>query len=177
MRSSLRTVLSAFVLTRVVLVVSGLATLAWVPPDEASRAPQFRHERPASAPVLDMWARWDAEWYLDIAERGYRPAPPDGPYWMQPNFFPLYPLTVRAVARITRSGVAAGVLVSNAALVVALWLLHAWTWRHASRATADRLVWILLLLSDVVLPLCGLRRVPPAGSARGLLVVRRTGAA
>lgn len=140
-RASAFTVLSAVLLTRLLLVATGLTTLAWQTPDVNARR-ESRSARPASPPIVDMWARWDADWYLDIVRNGFRPAPPGGPYWMQPNFFPLYPLSVRVVARLTGSDVAAGVLVSNAALVAALCLLHAWTWRRCSKTVADRAVWI-----------------------------------
>ena len=62
-------------------------------------------------------ARWDAVWYLAIANDGY--LDPD-----RAAFFPVYPLTVRLVAELMRSPLVAGLLVSAAALAVALYLLH-----------------------------------------------------
>jgi len=60
----------------------------------------------AGSPVLEVGARWDSEWYLLIAERGYhleeemagrrvayQPADASG-------FFPLYPLLIRGAARV-----------------------------------------------------------------------------
>ena len=38
--------------------------------------------------AVDVWSRWDSEWYLRIAESGY-----DWPS-STPAFFPLYPLLV-----------------------------------------------------------------------------------
>ena len=60
---------------------------------------------------------WDAGWYLSIADHGYRSA-------AQPAFFPLYPLTIKALGFVVRSQLVAGILVSIAALAVALYLLH-----------------------------------------------------
>ena len=62
-------------------------------------------------------ARWDAVWYLAIANDGYtEPA--------RAAFFPLYPLLVAAAQLVTGSGVVAGLAVSLAALLVALTVLH-----------------------------------------------------
>ena len=46
--------------------------------------------------VVDVWARWDSDWYLRIAEEGYS--------WPSstPAFFPLYPLLVGGAGRPRR---------------------------------------------------------------------------
>lgn len=80
----------------------------------------------------EIWARWDSEWYLLIAEKGY--AGPDVrehyenlgvPYEPEATagFFPLYPLLIRALSPVT-GGVGAGILISNIALGLALVLLY-----------------------------------------------------
>lgn len=68
-------------------------------------------------------ARWDAAWYLVIAEHGYRPE--FGAFTASRTaFFPLYPLGVRALAEIGAPLVLAGVLFSLAALALGLYALH-----------------------------------------------------
>jgi hypothetical protein len=62
-------------------------------------------------------ARWDAVWYLAIANDGYT-----GP--ARAAFFPLYPLLVAAARPVTGSPIVAGLAVSLAALLVALTVLH-----------------------------------------------------
>jgi hypothetical protein len=62
-------------------------------------------------------ARWDAVWYLAIANDGYAEA-------NRAAFFPLYPLLVAALKPLTGSPVVAGIAVSLAALLVALTVLH-----------------------------------------------------
>ena len=62
------------------------------------------------------FARWDSVWYLTIARDGYTPGP-------SPAFFPLYPLLVAAVGAVGPGLLAGGVLVSVAAMLVALRLL------------------------------------------------------
>lgn len=95
--------------------------LLWAPP------PFARHQRDLALPVFraydagtdllfNAFSQWDSGWYLNIAENGYRGE-------QAAAFFPLYPLTVRAVAVVTRSPVVAGVLVSLAAAAIAAVLL------------------------------------------------------
>lgn len=52
----------------------------------------------AAWPWLDMWLRWDARWYADIAQNGYFFRPPEQ---SSVAFFPLYPLALRAGAWAT----------------------------------------------------------------------------
>jgi mannosyltransferase PIG-V len=68
-------------------------------------------------------ARWDAAWYLVIARYGYRPDL--GAFTSSRTaFFPLYPLGVRMIAWLGVPAVAAGVLLSVAALGLALYGIH-----------------------------------------------------
>jgi Mannosyltransferase (PIG-V) len=62
-------------------------------------------------------ARWDAGWFLDIARDGY--AEPE-----RAAFFPLYPLAVRLGGALTGSPLPAALVLSCAAFVVALAVLH-----------------------------------------------------
>jgi hypothetical protein len=81
-----------------------------------------------AAPV----ARWDAAWYLVIAHFGYRPefgaftAPRDA-------FFPFYPLGIRALSYVGLPPVIAGVGLSIAAFVAALYGLHRLTTLEVAR--------------------------------------------
>jgi hypothetical protein len=72
-----------------------------------------------AAPV----ARWDASWYLVIAHYGYRPDL--GIYTSsRAAFFPLYPLGLGAISRLGIPPLLAGVLLSLAALALALYGIH-----------------------------------------------------
>lgn len=62
-------------------------------------------------------ARWDAVWYLAIANDGYRESG-------RAAFFPLYPLLVAVLSPLTGSSVVAGIAVSLGALLVGLTILH-----------------------------------------------------
>jgi len=62
-------------------------------------------------------ARWDAVWFLQIADHGYVLPPAT-------QFYPLYPLVARVVGAPFGSSLVGGILVSLAGLLVALVLLE-----------------------------------------------------
>ena len=70
---------------------------------------------------LDIWVHWDASRFLSIAEHGY-----DGSN-STPNgtaFFPLFPVTIRALTAAGFNAVAAGLLISAVGSWVALAYLY-----------------------------------------------------
>jgi len=85
--------------------------------------------------LIDVWARWDSDWFLRIAADGYA--------WPSstPAFFPLYPLAVGGVGRLLGGHyVLAGVLVSLAAGACAFVLLHRLAVARLGAAAAGRAV-------------------------------------
>ena len=113
--------LSIFLWSRAAIwVVALLALHLFVPnrhPDADRWDSPRLHELGAG---IDVWARWDSDWYLLIAEEGYAGAPSS-----TPAFFPLYPALVALVGRaLAGHYVLAGVLVSLAACLAAFALLH-----------------------------------------------------
>ena len=113
--------------SRGALLVVALASHALLPAG-VDYQPGNLHWLPEAPAALEVWARWDAEWYLLIAARGYDVGD-DVEAWGWPHhreaaagFFPLYPWTVRMLSPVFGL-VGAGVLLSNVALVAAIWLL------------------------------------------------------
>jgi hypothetical protein len=92
-----------------------------------------------AAPVV----RWDAIWYLHIAEHGY-------PHTTEAAYFPLYPLLVHAVGFVTRSEVIAATLVSLVAFFVALVALHRLTELELGAGAARRTVVLLAFFPAAV---------------------------
>lgn len=92
--------------------------------------------------VLSPLARWDAVWYLSIADSGYGDA--DSP---RTAFFPLYPLLARGLGELgggSRGAVLiASYAVSLAALLVALALLYRLTALEIGRRAAGPTVLLL----------------------------------
>ncbi len=68
-------------------------------------------------PLVDALNKWDSAWYLDIAYRGYNRR--------SAAFFPLYPWLIKVVHRLTGLSLPmAGLVLSNGAFFLALWLLY-----------------------------------------------------
>jgi hypothetical protein len=81
-------------------------------------------------------ARWDTTWYLQIAHDGY-------PDTTHAAFFPLYPFLARAAGAVFGSALLGGVLVSFAAGVAALALLHRLAVLEIGAEAARAAVWLL----------------------------------
>ncbi len=103
--------------------------------------PRSRHPAAEPGDGVSRWLNWDGRWYLQIAQKGYE-YQPDKP--SRVAFFPLYPLTARAVSRLGIPLPWALVLVANAAFLGSLMLLQGvvgelWP-RRAETASAAILV-------------------------------------
>lgn len=90
-----------------------------------------------------LWTRWDGQWYLGIAEHGYHWGIGGKPALA---FAPLYPLLVRAGLAAGWPGIAAGLIISNAAFLGALFYLHALVAEARGAEIARRTVWLVALL-------------------------------
>ena len=90
--------------------------------------------------VLSTWQRWDALWYQEIAEHGYRAA--NG----TTAFYPLYPLLSRMISiPLAGNVVAAELLVSSIAFACAMWLLFDLARMDVGRAAAYMTVIVVAL--------------------------------
>lgn len=67
--------------------------------------------------ALGYWANWDGAWFAHIAQHGYDTASATA-------FFPLYPIVVRGVTYLGPGPALAGVLVSSAAALAALFFVY-----------------------------------------------------
>ena len=113
--------LEIFVWSRIALWGTALFALYAFEPNRHPEADRWDSPRLHElGPGIDVWARWDSDWYLRIAEDGYSGSPSS-----TPAFFPLYPGLVGGLGRLLAGHfVLAGVLLSLAACAVAFVLLH-----------------------------------------------------
>lgn len=137
--------------------------------------------------VIDVWARWDSDWFLRIAQDGYS--------WPSstPAFFPLYPLLVAGLGWVLLGHpLLAGVLVSLTAGAAAFALLYRLTVERLGNAVASRTVLFLalaptalflgavyseslfLLLAVLSFVLAERGRFAGAGAAAGLALLTRS---
>ena len=74
--------------------------------------------------ALNYWAHWDGGWFSSIAQYGYGGGPGQSTWPASTNFFPLYPMTMRAGTLIVGGPAVWGVVVSLAASLAALYFLY-----------------------------------------------------
>lgn len=116
-----------FVASRLALLAVGLLSTALLPSGIGSQPGNLVWHQAAPAP-LEIWARWDSEWFLLIADEGYdvkdvvMASGAVWEHWAVAGFLPLYPMLIRALAPLL-GGVAAGVFISNLCLFFSLVLL------------------------------------------------------
>ena len=129
----------AFLASRLLVLVAGVVGVLTTNKHDGTSAARTLH---ALGPVGNALAgsvdRFDAPYYLAIAEHGFGPTSSG-----KLAFFPLYPLLIRGVSVFTGSPVIAGVIVSAASFLVALILLHRLTALELGARAADATVLVL----------------------------------
>jgi Gpi18-like mannosyltransferase len=91
---------------------------------------------------VDMWARWDSGFYLQIAAQGYRHVDPSSV-----AFFPLYPMLMRVLAFGSQDWVTLvtiGWVLSNVSTVLGLVYLYKLIILDAPERTAKQTIWCML---------------------------------
>ena len=127
---------------RIGLSVLVLGAIALIPVNPPPTVPGWPN--PANSPgwgnLATAWERWDALWFLRIADQGYQID--DG----SAAFFPLYPATVRLVSEAMGGHrLPAALLVSNLAFLAALVVVYRLTEFEFGTSRARRTVLYLSL--------------------------------
>jgi hypothetical protein len=125
----------------------GLWFLAWLSISLSGMTPDFVGEPTAARftqerePLwLYVWARWDGQWYLNIAYSGYGAIPYDA------SFFPMYPMLAAGVRTLTMLPVAAaGLIVSYVSLALGLVYFYKLARLDFDHGTDVRAIMTLLL--------------------------------
>ena len=127
--------LLAFMLSRLLIFGAGILGDTMLPTEEGHWVAD------AESPFLSMWAKWDSQYYVDIATNGY---------WFRPGqqsnvaFFPLYPLTVQVLAKLLGGNlILTGFLVSNLAFFCGLIFFYLLTELELGSDSAKRAVYYL----------------------------------
>lgn len=92
--------------------------------------------------LLERWVRWDARWYLQIAESGYWQSA--GHSFQSYAFFPLYPLVTNLVFRVVGDVSISSFFVSNLCFVAALVVLHLYVEKRFGHDTTRRTVLLVI---------------------------------
>lgn len=139
-----RQILLLFIITRLALSLIGWISITYLPQkgvqDWKNQTIKIEH------PYLQMWAVWDSQWYLKIAEQGYADDRPFVPTeYSTIGFFPLYPATILIIEFITGDFLLAGWLVSNFFFLLAAYFLYKLIKLDHDEAAAKRGLWYLFL--------------------------------
>jgi Gpi18-like mannosyltransferase len=123
-----RSVLIVFFISRIALEIVGILSAFYFPPAQAIFKIRDLQYHAVQARPLEMWARWDSEWYLLIADHGYASYEyfkdaGGGRYLQQDSakFFPAYPIAIRTLTFITGNSVLSGILISNTCALLLLY--------------------------------------------------------
>jgi hypothetical protein len=92
--------------------------------------------------LLNVWGRWDAVHYLDIATIGY--------HGTDMAFFPLYPLLIAGIGALIGNHLVAGLLVSNVALFFGLLFLYKLVEHEFDRGVARRAIFYISIFPTAV---------------------------
>jgi len=141
--AALRTAASVFAGSRAAIFFAGLLAVLMI-----GYAPGTPPWRDYDNELMNLPLRWDAGWYLQIAENGYSYIPDAGAEAQQNIvFFPAYPMVTRAVALLLGNHktayVAAATIVSLVAFLFALAYLHAFARDEIGDEAAPVALWLL----------------------------------
>ena len=129
-------VLLAFLVTRSMVVVVTYFSIIELPVRQRS---DYFTVAPHNL-IESGLVRWDSRYYLQIATTGYSKADNAS----NAAFFPLYPLMVKGLAKVSTLSIAtAGLLLSNLLFLIALAYLYALTRQEFDDAVASRAVFYL----------------------------------
>jgi len=149
-----------FLSSRLALLLVGLLSTWLLGSGLAVQKGNLIHHQAAVRP-LEIWSRWDSEWYLLIADVGYAGPEVERQFeglsvGYEPEaaagFLPLYPLLIRMLSPLL-GGVGAGVLISNLCLAAALVLLFRLTSREAGGGDKGRTAGLAACAALLVYPM------------------------
>jgi hypothetical protein len=126
-----------FLITRFLIVMVGYVSYLIIIPGGA-------HPPPSS--FIDLFAKWDAGWYLSIARDGYQYIPgKTGTV----AFFPLYPLLVKAASALISDLKISGYFISNLSLLAAAYYFYLLTYLDTGSHETSRYSVLYLLIAPV----------------------------
>lgn len=133
---TVREVLIDFVATRAAVII--IAELAAVIIGQRAGT----HIQESSSVLLNVWGRWDAVHYLDVAMQGYQGT--------DMAFFPLFPALIRFVGAIVGNHVVAGLIIANVSFFFGLLYLYKLLEHEYDRTVARRAIFYVSIFPSAV---------------------------
>lgn len=145
----IRYILVWFIVTRLLLTLIG--TLSYNNFQYLARPdlPQY-----SKYLVLNMWGKWDTEWYLNIAEHGYTINTETYIQTGQSNiaFFPLFPILIGGLEKIIGDYFISGLVIANFSFLIACYLIYSLAKNEFGENFAKKtLIYIFLFPAGFVL--------------------------
>ncbi len=140
--SALRKALIVFLVMRVAASLAGIIGISTLPSNPVAATEEYSkpHYSKTYEAVFGIWERSDALWYLHIARDGYKKNGGSA------AFFPFYPLLIKVIHTITfLPWLTAALLISNAALVWALYYIYCIAEKEHGSEAAERAIWYQML--------------------------------
>jgi hypothetical protein len=138
----IRYIFVLFISTRIVLTIIGSLSHTFI---DKQYGKQYSWSKYV---FFDIWGVWDSFWYVDIATNGYSPigSNPLSPNQTNLAFFPLYPLLMNLLGRVTGGEYfLSGILISNVCLLISGFLLYQIVKAESTQRTALNAVKYLFL--------------------------------
>ncbi len=134
-----------FAITRLFILVVGVLAMQILPQAQLDIAYHV-----SDRPALDMWSRWDAMWYIRVADEGYSYVPGEQ---STIAFYPLFPALLKGLTLILTLGrppslaeyTVAGLIIANLAFLVALTALYRLTELEFDAEVGGRATWFLAI--------------------------------
>lgn len=99
----------------------------------------YHHAKPYPIKYLAIWQRFDANWYISIAETGY------GDITGDIHFPPLFPILIRILKPLFGSAFLAGLVISHLATLYAIKLLYETFYEWGESLPAKRTTLLMLI--------------------------------
>ncbi len=147
-------ILTVWCVSRVILTGIGVGARRWIGQHPGPGNVQDNFGIGTGQAWLDIWSAWDAFWYYTITDVGYLGTPVNEHGHSAWGFFPLYPWVTRAVAAVVGDIYIAGLLVSNACLLLGAWFLYALVKQSYDDAMARKAVLFLFLFPTAYVLSC-----------------------
>ncbi len=99
----------------------------------------YNNAKPYPVPWLALWQRFDANWYISVAESGY------GGVGGDDHFPPLFPVLIRIITPLFGNAFLAGLFISHLATLYAIKLLYDTFYEWGRNPLAKRTTFFLLI--------------------------------
>jgi hypothetical protein len=142
-------ILILFVIVKIAILFVGVLGYNFVDFSENYYEESYVYMDYKTAPLISVWAHWDGQWYMKIAENGYK---------IMGNeldkfgvaFFPLYPIVMSILLLVIKNPHIAGLIVSYLASFFALLFLYRLLREEFGSKISERTIFYYLIFPSAM---------------------------